>query len=147
MESKPSGPLGLVSEMGDPLRKQEGTVFDRSPQEQAKQVLWEIPKHLENVGKFLKGVVKNEGLLMRFCVDHATEIVFDSFKKRATSSDLMADISALHFIGTAAPLAVELYKQSLEAVKDRADEYVKLVDEAQKEMASASKPTSPILVP
>jgi hypothetical protein len=148
MEQKPSGPLGLVSELGDPLKKNEGTVFDRQgPDGPPQPVLWPDPPHIEKIRRFLGSVVKDEGLLVRLCLDHATDIVIYNFKKRAAGSDLMAEISALHFVGAAVPLAVELYKQSLEAVKDRADEYKALVEEAQKEMASAAKPTSPILVP
>lgn len=107
----------------------------------------EIPPHLQKVVKFLAGVVANESLLLDFCVDRATEIVEFNHRKRAAGTDLMQDISPLHFVGAAAPLAVELYKQCLESVKDHADEYTKLVADAQEEMKRGTKPASPILTP
>ena len=147
-ESKPKSALELLDGVGDPLKPKGGTVFDNpGPAGPPQPMKRPIPPHLGKVAKFLGGIVANEALLLDLCLDRATDIVKFNFEKRAAGTDLMQEISALHFVGAAAPLAVELYKQALESVKDNADEYKKLVEEAQKEMASAPKSGPSILVP
>lgn len=148
MESTSKSSFELLKGMNDPLKGKEGTVFDQpAPSGPPQPIVRQIPSHLAEIAKFLGSVVADEALLLDICMDRATDILIFNFKKRAAGNDLMQEISALHFVGAATPLAVELYKQSIEAVKDRKDEYLKLLTEAQEEMKRVTRPTSPILTP
>jgi hypothetical protein len=149
MENKPKSTFELLGGNGAPLSKKEGTVFDDKPAPIGPPggLSRGIPPHLKKITQFLSGVVSNEALLLDLCLDRAVDIVKFNFDKRAAGSDLMQEISALHFVGAAAPLAIELYKQSLESIKDRADEYMKLVADAQEELKKREKSDPQILVP
>lgn len=139
-------PFKLIN---DPLSGSEGTVFDKpaptgppAPPQRA------IPMHLKKVVRFMSGIIADESLLLDLCVDRAVEIVKFNYDKRAFGSDLMeSGPTPLHFVGMAAPLAVELYKQVLVSIGDRTAEYTALLAEAEKEMRDGVRSTSQILRP
>lgn len=133
----------------DPLNGKEGTVFDKpAPSGPPTPPSRNIPLHLGKVIRFFEGIIADESLLLDLCVDRAVGIVEFNYKKRLVGNDFFGDQpTAAHFVGMAAPLAVELYKQVLESIGARQDEYAVLLKEAQKEMESAARPASSILVP
>jgi len=140
-----SSPLHLV----DPLNGKEGTVFDKpAPTGPPTPPSRQIPIHLSKVIRFFESIIADEGLLLDLCVDRAVGIVEFNYKKRLVGNDFFGDQpTAAHFVGMAAPLATELYKQVLASIEARQDEYTALLAEAQKEMERASRPGSSILIP
>jgi len=146
MDKQQAGsPLHLV----DPLNGKEGTVFDKpAPSGPPTPPSRSIPAHLGKVIRFFESIIADEGLLLDLCVDRSVGIVEFNYKKRLVGNDFFGDQpTAAHFVGMAAPLAVELYKQVLSSIEARQDEYTVLLAEAQKEMERASRPGSSILVP
>ena len=145
MEKQPNS-LRLV---GDPLNGREGTVFDKpAPSGPPTTPVRSLPPHLKKVIQFFEGIIADEGLLLDLCVDRAVGIVEYNYRKRAFGSDLFQDNpTPLHYLSMASPLATELYKQVLVSIGDHADEYKKLMDEAQEEMKRGDRPASPILTP
>ncbi len=146
MEKQLADSLRLI----DPLNGKEGTVFDKpAPTGPPSAPLRSIPSHLKKVVRFMESVIADESLLLDLCVDRAVGIVKFNYEKRAYGNDLFSDQqpTTLHFVGMAAPLAVELYKQVLVSITDRKEEYAELLADAQKEMESGGRPTSPILLP
>jgi hypothetical protein len=144
MDSKAASDLRLV----DPLKGREGTVFDKpAPTGPPSPPKRQIPHHLMKLMKFLDGVVANESTLLDLCLDRAMEIVAFNCGKRRVGVDFDTNTPPEGYAQLAAPLAVELYRQSLESVKDRADEYAVILKEAQEEMARGQKPGPSILVP
>lgn len=133
----------------DPLNGKEGTVFDKpAPTGPPTPPSRQIPVHLGKVIRFFESIIADESLLLDLCVDRAVGIVEFNYKKRLVGNDFFGDQpTAAHFVGMAAPLAVELYKQVLESIGARQDEYAALLKEAQKEMESASRKGSSILLP
>ena len=125
----------------------EGTVFDKPPPTGPPQpMVREIPPHLKKIIEFFSGIIADEGLLLDLCVDRAIGIVEYNYKKRAFGSDFFSgeQPTPMHFIMTAGPLATELYKQVLESIKGRVEEYTKLLQEAQDE--ARRKPGTPPLI-
>lgn len=111
----------------------EGTVFDKAaPTGPPTPKLREVPSHLAKIVRFFQGIVADEGLLLDLCLDRAVGIVEFNYQKRLAGADFFAQEqpTALHFVGMAGPLAVELYKQTLESIKGRQDEYEALLREA-----------------
>jgi hypothetical protein len=149
MASKPEGSMRLLNEVNDPLSGKEGTVFDKpGPQGPPAPVKRQIPPHLQEMFKFLSSKIADEGLLLDLCMDRATSIVEFNFRKRAAGVDMMGEVTPLHFIGPAAMLTVELYKQVLVAVSADEKTYKEILDRAQKEMERGRSPASPaIFVP
>lgn len=147
MGNSKQDPLRLLDEVGDPLRGKEGTVFDKpAPTAPPQELKRKVPPHLENLIKFLSGIIADEGLLLDMCMDKAMGIVDFNFRKRAFGSDMMQEApTPLHFIGPAAMLTVELYKQVLKSVTDQSAKYAEILAEAQKEMERGSRPTPKIL--
>jgi hypothetical protein len=144
---KQQNSLHLVN---DPLQGREGTVFDKpAPTGPPTPPIRAIPPHLKKVIQFFSGIIADEGLLLDLCVDRAVEIVEYNYRKRVAGQDFFSDQqpTPAHFVGMAAPLAVELYKSALAAVGDRKDEYAKLLAEAQEEMTRGQRPASSILTP
>lgn len=133
----------------DPLNGKEGTVFDKpAPSGPPTPPSRNIPVHLGNVIRFFESIIADEGLLLDLCVDRAVGIVEYNYKKRLVGNDFFGDQpTAAHFVGMATPLATELYKQVLESIAARQDEYTVLLKEAQKEMESAARKGSSILIP
>lgn len=128
----------------------EGTFFDKpSPTGPPTPEKRQVPSHLEKIVRFFQGIVADEGLLLDLCLDRAIGIAEYNYRKRLVGSDFFQEQppSAFHFVGVAAPLAVELYKAAIASVKDRSDEYVKLLEEAQREASSEPIPRPTILVP
>lgn len=130
----------------------EGTFWDKAaPTEPPAPPRRNLPAHLGEIIRFFDGIIADEGLLLDLCLDRVVGIVEFNFKKRLVGIDLMAQDqpTALHFMGVAAPLTVELYKQVLAALNDpdRRAEYMKLVAEAQEEMKRAPSPVSRIIQP
>lgn len=105
----------------------------------------DIPAHLVKIVRFFESIAADEGVLLDICMDRAVDIVEFNFKKRLAGSDFFAEQqpTAATFTMIASPLAVELYKQCLQSVKDRQDEYVQLLKEAHE--ASKSK-RGPVIV-
>lgn len=119
----------------------EGTFFDKpGPDGPPTPLKREIPSHLGELVRFFESIIADEGLLLDLCVDRAVGIVEFNYKKRLAGADFFSQEqpTPMHFVGLAAPLAVELYKQALQAIKDRTDEYGQLLEEAQREAAKAS---------
>jgi len=146
VETSPQNSLHLV----DPLNGREGTVFDKpAPTGPPQATVRSVPKHLEKLVQFFSGIIADEGLLLDLCVDRAVGIVEFNYKKRAFGSDLFSEQqpTAMHYVGMAAPLAVELYKQVLVSVIDRKNEYALLLAQAQEEMTRGARPASTILTP
>lgn len=146
MEKQPAGsPLHLI----DPLNGNEGTVFDKpAPTGPPTPPTRSIPPHLQKVIRFFEGIIADEGLLLDLCVDRAVGIVEYNYRKRLVGQDFFGDQpTPAHFIGMAAPLATELYKQVLASVGDHKEEYAKLLAEAQEEMTRGQRPASSILTP
>jgi len=146
MDKQQAGsPLHLV----DPLNGKEGTVFDKpAPTGPPTPPSRSIPIHLAKVIRFFESIIADEGLLLDLCVDRAVGIVEFNYKKRLVGNDFFGDQPTVaHFVGMAAPLATELYKQVLASIEARQDEYGALLAEAQKEMERASRPASSILIP
>ena len=126
---------------------QEGTAFDKpAPTGPPQPMVREIPPHLKKIIEFFSGIIADEGLLLDLCVDRAVGIVEYNYKKRAFGSDFFSgeQPTPMHFIMTAGPLATELYKQVLESIKGRVEEYAKLLQEAQDE--ARRKPGTPPLI-
>ena len=126
---------------------QEGTAFDKpAPTGPPQPMVREIPPHLKKIIEFFSGIIADEGLLLDLCVDRAVGIVEYNYKKRAFGSDFFSgeQPTPMHFIMTAGPLATELYKQVLESIKGRVEEYTKLLQEAQDE--ARRKPGTPPLI-
>ena len=127
---------------------QEGTVFDKpAPTSPPNAPTRQIPQHLKKVIQFFSEIIADEGLLLDLCVDRAIGIVEYNYKKRAFGSDFFngEQPTPMHFIMTAGPLAAELYKQVLQSIAGRTDEYVKLLKEAQDE-ASRKSGTPPLIL-
>ena len=126
---------------------QEGTAFDKpAPTGPPQPMVREIPPHLKKIIEFFSGIIADEGLLLDLCVDRAVGIVEYNYKKRAFGSDFFSgeQPTPMHFIMAAGPLATELYKQVLESIKGRVEEYTKLLQEAQDE--ARRKPGTPPLI-
>lgn len=150
MEKQQPSSLHLVgTPANDPLNGREGTVFDKpAPTGPPTPPTRALPPHLKKVIQFFEGIIADEGLLLDLCVDRAVGIVEYNYRKRLAGSDYFGDQpTAAHFVGMAAPLATELYKQVLVSIGDRAAEYKKLMDEAQEEMTRGARPASTILTP
>ncbi len=130
------------------LMGKEGTFFDKPaptgppiPKKRA------IPPHLAKIVKFFEAIAADEGLLLDVCVDKAVSIVAENYEKRVVGIDMFGDQpSPAQFIGIAGPIAVELYKQVLLSIKDRADEYTQLVTEANEEIKLAQERRTPIIL-
>ena len=125
----------------------EGTFFDKpAPTGPPQPLVREIPPHLKKIIEFFSGIIADEGLLLDLCVDRAVGIVEYNYKKRAFGTDFFngEQPTPMHFIMTAGPLATELYKQVLESIKGRVEEYTKLLQEAQDE--ARRKPGTPPLI-
>lgn len=126
----------------------EGTIFDKpAPTAPPQPKKREIPDHLKKVVQFFSEIIADEGLLLDLCVDRAIGIIEYNYNKRAFGSDFFQgeQPTPMHFIMTAGPLATELYKQVLEAIKGRTDEYSRILGEAQDE-ARRNKPGTPPLI-
>lgn len=150
MEKQQQSSLHLVgTPANDPLNGRDGTVFDKpAPTGPPTPPVRAIPPHLKKVIQFFSGIIADEGLLLDLCVDRAVEIVEYNYRKRLVGQDFFGDQpTAAHFVGMAAPLATELYKQVIAAIVDRKDEYGKLLAEAQEEMTRGARPASTILTP
>lgn len=146
MEKPPAdSPLRLIN----PVNGREGTVFDKpAPTGPPTPPIRSIPPHLQKVIRFFEGIIADEGLLLDLCVDRAVGIVEYNYRKRLVGQDFFGEQpTPAHFVGMAAPLATELYKQVIASIGDRKDEYAKLLVEAQEEMTRGQRPTSPILTP
>lgn len=129
-------------------QKPEGTFFDKPAPTAPPQIpVREVPTHLKKVVQFFSGIIADEGLLLDLCVDRAVGIVEYNFKKRAFGSDFFSgeQPTPIHFIGMSAPLAVELYKQVLQSISNRAYEYEQLLKEAQDE-ARRKSGTPPLIL-
>lgn len=142
-------PVSSTLRMVDPLDGKEGTVFDKAaPSGPPTPPVRSIPPHLKKLVLFMESKIADESLLLDLCVDRCVGIVKFNYEKRLVGSDFFGEQpSAAHFIGMAAPLAVELYKQVLAAIVDDKDAYAALLVEAQKEMERGSRPASKILTP
>lgn len=133
----------------DPSKGPQGTFFDKpaptGPPTPAKR---QIPAHLAPIVRFFEGIVSDEALLLDLCLDKAVGMVEQSYNNRAHGSDFFAENqpSAMHYTQVAGPLAVELYKQVLQSVKDRADEYVALVNKANEERKLAQERQGPTIL-
>lgn len=150
MEKQQPSSLHLVgTPANDPLNGRDGTVFDKpAPTGPPSPPTRALPPHLKKVIQFFEGIIADEGLLLDLCVDRAVGIAEYNYKKRLVGQDFFGEQpTPMHFVGMAAPLAAELYKQVLASVVDRKDEYAKLLKEAQEEMERGVRPTSTILTP
>ncbi len=126
------------------LRLLEGTQFDKQPPQGPPTPLRRsIPPHLRKIEAFFEGLVADEALLMDCALDRAMEIVqFNCAKRRAGADFFNSEPTTPEGVAAlSAPLAIELYKQGLEAVKGRLDEYTALLKEAQEEARRGSAPT------
>lgn len=115
----------------------EGTTWDKpAPTGPPTPATRAIPKHLSKLVRFMEGKIADESLLLDLCVDRCVGIVKFNYEKRLVGSDFFANDqpTPAHFIQMAAPLAVELYKQVLESIKDDHEEYSKILEDAQKEL-------------
>lgn len=133
----------------DPLKGREGTVFDKpAPDGPPTPPMRSIPPHFKKLVRWLESLISDESLLLDLCVDRCVGIVKFNYEKRLVGNDFFGDQpTAAHFVGMAAPLAVELYKQVLLSIDARKDEFTALQAEAQKELESGSRPGSSILIP
>lgn len=140
------GSMRLLGEVSDPLKGKEGTVFDKpgptGPPGEAKR---QVPPHLQKLVKFFSSIIADEGLLLDLCMDRATSIVEFNYRKRSAGVDMMGEVSPLNFIGPAAMLSVELYKEVLKNISGREKEYQAILEEAQKEMALGAQPAPPTI--
>ena len=129
---------------------QEGTVFDKpAPTAPPNAPTRQIPPHLKKVIQFFSEIIADEGLLLDLCVDRSIGIVEFHLRRKMVGSDFFQgeQPTPLHMTMTAAPLAVELYKQVLASIAGRSDEYAVLLKEAQDEARRQSGTPPSILVP
>lgn len=144
--NSPNSDLRLL----DPLSGKEGTVFDKpAPTGPPTPMTRGIPPHYKKLVEYYEGIIGDEGLLLDLCVDRAVGIVEFNYKKRMVGSDYFASDqpTPAHFVGMAAPLAVELYKQVLSSIEHDAENFTKLIQEAKEEFERGQRPASSILVP
>lgn len=92
-----------------------------------------IPKHLERIVGFFNGIVMDESLLIDLCLERCIGIVERNVNSKIYGVDHFADANPTQYAAIAAPLTVELYKQVLNAISGRQDEYGKLVEEMNRE--------------
>jgi len=139
--------MSLLGEMNDPLKGKEGTVFDKpgptGPPGEAKR---QLPPHLQKIVKFFSSIIADEGLLLDLCMDRATEIVEYNYRKRAAGVDMMGEVSPINFIGPAAMITVELYREVLKSISGREEEYKAILEEVQKEMVRGAQPAPPTIL-
>lgn len=123
----------------------DGTQWDKeaptgppTPQQRA------IPKHLERIVRFFNGIVMDESLLIDLCLERCMEIVKRNVEASMVGSDHFAadgggnPYTPAHYAAVAGPLTVELYKQVLNAIGGRQEEYGKLVEEMNREREKTS---------
>jgi len=136
-ESKSPDPTAVLG----PPPVFDGTKWDKeaptgppSPQKLA------IPKHLERIVEFFNGIILDESLLIDLCLDRCMEVVRRNVESKMVGSDHWAGdgqaggpYTPAHYAAVAGPLTVELYKQVLNAIDGRKDEYGKLVEEMNRE--------------
>lgn len=127
----------------------QGTFFDKSaPTGPPTPERRNIPKALLPIVAFFEGIIADEGLLLDLCTDKAISIVEFNYKKRLVGNDFFGEqLTGANFCGIATPLAVELYKQVLLSVKDRSDDYQKLVKTATEEIRAHERKSPIILQP
>lgn len=141
------GSMRLLGEMNDPLAGKEGTVFDKpGPTGPPGETKRQLPPHLQKIVKFFSSIIADEGLLLDLCMDRATEIVEFNYRKRAAGVDMMGEVSPINFIGPAAMITVELYREVLKSISGREEEYKAILEEVQKEMARGAQPAPPTIL-
>jgi len=143
-----SARLGMKVQTGAPpvggmeLDGPEGTFPDKpGPDGPPTPKIKPIPAHLKKIISFFQGLIADEGLLMEMCFAHCMIMVKDTVNANAVGVDFFAgqngdggsSFTPGHYATIAGPMACELYKQVLLAVKDRAGEYEDLLKEATRE--------------
>ena len=107
-----------------------------------------IPKHLLKIVNFFQGIILDESLVMDLCLERAMEIVQQNVLKKTVGIDQFQEFGPMQYAAVAGPLTVELYKQVLQSVNQRSEEYDKLFQEAKTERErAATPPASRIIVP
>lgn len=127
----------------------EGTRWDKpAPDGPPTPLERNIPKHLVGVMKFFGEVISDEGILLDLCLDRATAMLEFNVKKRMFGVDLLQDNGQMHpfnLVAAASPLAIELYKNVLENIDQRKEEYEAVLKAAQEELRAGKSPS--ILLP
>ncbi len=102
-----------------------------------------VPQHLQKVERFFKEIIADESFLIDMCLERCLEMVEVKAANRRAGRDFFneAVVTPEGLIQIATPLALELYKQTLEAIKGRLDEYTALLKEAQQQAARNGKGT------
>jgi hypothetical protein len=149
VDSKPPSELQSNLKMIDPLRGKDGTVFDKpAPSGPPTPLTRGIPPYYKKLVAYYEGIIGDEGLIMDLCLDRAVGIVEFNYRKRLAGSDFFGEqLTAAHFVSMAAPLAVELYKQTLASIAQDPTTYARLLVEAKEEMERGQRPGSSILTP
>lgn len=149
MDSKPQSELQANLKLIDPLRGKEGTVFDKpGPTGPPAPLTRGIPPHYKKLVAHYEGIIGDEGLILDLCLDRAVGIVEFNYRKRLAGSDFFGEqLTAAHFVSMAAPLAIELYKQTLASIAQDPKTFEKLLAEAKEEMERGQRPGSSILTP
>lgn len=157
-----SARLGMQVKHGaPPLAGEEaapdGTNFDKqSPDGPPQERVRKIPPHLARVISFFRGLIADEGLLLDMCFEHCMDIVKENVHQNSVGVDFFAGsdgqggntFTAGHYATVAGPMACKLYEQVLKAVEGRSEEYVALVEEANREREKTSgKAPSGIIIP
>lgn len=155
-----SARLGMKVKDGAPdvlgLSEPDGTFPDKDgpngpPGKKAKP----IPAHLKKIVNFFQAIVADEALLLEMCFEQCMVIVRESVSSNAAGADYFsgpngdggASFTPGHYATIAGPMACALYKEVLEAIKGRAQEYEELFNDSVREREKAAgKPPSGIII-
>ena len=147
--------LGAPPVGGSPTEGPDGTFHDRDgPSGPPNPKVKQIPPHLKKIINFFQGLIADEGLLLEMCFDHCMTIVSEGVNSKAAGADFFAgpngdggsSFTPGHYATVAGPMACELYKQVLLAVKDREADYSKLLEEATREREKNAPNARPSII-
>jgi hypothetical protein len=127
----------------------EGVHWDKpSPTDNPTIAPRAIPKHLLKIVDFFQGIILDESLVLDLCLERCMEIIQQNVLKKTVGIDQFQEFGPMQYAAVAGPMTVELYKQVLSSIGERADEYQKLVQAAKAERErAATPPASRIIVP
>jgi hypothetical protein len=153
--------LGMKVEKGAPpvqgLEGPDGTRWDKpAPKGPPNVQIRKIPSHLKKVVGFFNALIADEGLLLDLCFEHAMELVQSNVESKMVGTDnfvgdgegaVSSPFNAATYASIAGPLACELYKNVIEAIKGRAGEYEEIVAEANREREKQNPGPSTLILP
>lgn len=130
----------ILDGSGKPVEP-EGTVFDRpAPTAPPGIPREDVPDWFRPVRKYLSTLVSEEAVVLDLAYRKAFEIVDGTYRQGAVGIDCFIDEtgpgggSRISLARAAAPLAVELYRQVIEALGTvRAEEFRQVLERALKE--------------